>query len=99
VRRGEEPGWSFVRVTDTGLGIPDDKLTAIFEPFVQVKGQGASPSQGTGLGLAISRDLARGMGGDLRVRSRLGEGSVFTLMLADASDAAARTEAEGAVRP
>jgi signal transduction histidine kinase len=39
------------------------------------------------------------MGGDLRVRSRLGEGSVFTLMLADASDAAARTEAEGAVRP
>jgi len=87
--RGEERGWSFVRVEDTGLGIPEEKLTAIFEPFVQVKGERSSPSQGTGLGLAISRDLARGMGGDLHVRSRLGEGSAFTLKLADASDAGA----------
>jgi signal transduction histidine kinase len=87
--RDEERGWLFVRVTDTGRGIPSDKLSAIFEPFVQVKAQAASLHEGTGLGLAISRDLARGMGGDLRVRSRLGEGSVFELMLVDSSDASA----------
>ncbi|HEX8429944.1 MAG TPA: ATP-binding protein, partial [Longimicrobium sp.] len=78
---GTGPDTVFVRVTDTGRGIPEDKLAAIFEPFVQVDPALTRSSEGTGLGLAISRDLARAMGGDLSVRSRVGEGSAFTLTL------------------
>lgn len=70
-----------ISVQDSGIGIPADKLDAIFEPFVQVRSDLARTSEGAGLGLAISRDLARGMGGDLLVSSTLGEGSVFTLRL------------------
>ena len=70
-------------VSDTGVGIPADKLDSIFEPFVQLgRGLTSGPEQeGTGLGLAISRDLARGMGGDLTVTSTQGMGSTFTLLL------------------
>jgi signal transduction histidine kinase len=71
----------WVDVCDTGIGIPADKLQAVFEPFVQVDRSYAGERQGTGLGLAISRDLARGMGGDLTVRSEVGKGSVFALEL------------------
>ena len=75
------PDRAFLRVADTGIGIPADKLESIFEPFVQVDTGHTRESEGTGLGLAISRDLARGMGGDLRARSEAGKGSVFTLTL------------------
>jgi signal transduction histidine kinase/PAS domain-containing protein len=71
----------YVRVTDTGIGIPTDRRSAIFEPFVQLHRTLAQPSEGTGLGLAISRDLARGMGGELTVESEPGRGSTFTLVL------------------
>ena len=67
------------RVEDTGVGIPTDKLEAVFEPFVQVGRSLARPAEGTGLGLAISRDLARAMNGDLWAESQEGVGSVFTL--------------------
>jgi PAS domain S-box-containing protein len=71
-----------LRVRDTGRGIPADKLDAIFDPFVQVDRQNAPhPEKGVGLGLPISRDLARGMGGDLRVNSEVGRGSTFTVEL------------------
>jgi PAS domain S-box-containing protein len=70
-----------VRVHDTGIGIPADKLAAIFDPFVQVRADLTRTAEGTGLGLAISRDLARGMGGDLTAESTLGVGSTFTLTL------------------
>ena len=70
-----------IRVRDTGEGIPADKLEAIFEPFRQVDTHFARRTAGTGLGLAISRALARGMGGELTVESRVGEGSTFTLWL------------------
>ena len=70
-----------VSVTDDGIGIPRDKLSAIFEPFVQVGRDFSSPQGGTGLGLSISRDLARRMGGELEVESQLGKGSTFTLTL------------------
>jgi PAS domain S-box-containing protein len=71
----------FLRVTDTGPGIPRDKLELIFEPFVRVETSLTRTTEGAGLGLAISRDLARGMGGDLRARSVEGKGSTFTLTL------------------
>jgi len=70
-----------VHVRDTGPGIPVDKAEQIFEPFVQLRAPGSVPSGGTGLGLAISRDLAKAMGGDVRVMSATGQGSVFTLLL------------------
>jgi PAS domain S-box-containing protein len=72
-------GSAGVRVTDTGIGIPEDKLESIFEPFVQVGRTLTTGHEGTGLGLAISRDLARAMNGDLTVRSRIEKGSVFEL--------------------
>jgi signal transduction histidine kinase/PAS domain-containing protein len=75
----------YIRVTDTGIGIPTDRRGAIFEPFVQLHRTLAQPAEGTGLGLAISRDLARGMGGELSVESQPGEGSTFTLALARAT--------------
>lgn len=71
----------YISVDDDGAGIPPDKLDAIFEPFVQINREYSSNHQGTGLGLAISRDLARRMGGDLTVKSQLGEGSRFTLAM------------------
>jgi signal transduction histidine kinase len=70
-----------IRVRDTGLGIPSEKLNTIFDPFVQVDASHNRTAEGTGLGLAISRELARGMGGDLVVESVLGVGSTFTLTL------------------
>ena len=70
-----------IRVADTGIGIPRDKLAAVFEPFVQVDRNLVGASHGTGLGLTISRDLARRMGGDLTVESEVGVGSTFTLVL------------------
>jgi PAS domain S-box-containing protein len=79
---------AFVCVTDTGIGVPRDKQAAIFEPFVQVRSGYAQATEGTGLGLAISRDLVRGMGGDLRVRSQVGEGSAFTVSLRRVVDVA-----------
>jgi signal transduction histidine kinase len=72
---------AIVRITDTGVGIPADKLDAVFEPFVQVRSDYTRQVEGTGLGLAISRDLARGMGGELRVTSEVGHGSTFELVL------------------
>ncbi|MBW8770239.1 MAG: PAS domain-containing protein [Gemmatimonadetes bacterium] len=72
---------AFFQVADTGIGIPRDRLDAIFEPFVQVRTDYARGTGGTGLGLSISRDLARGMDGDLRVRSVEGTGSTFTVAL------------------
>jgi len=70
-----------LRVSDTGPGIPAQKLDAIFEPFVQLDNGLTRATAGTGLGLAISRELARAMGGDLAVSSALGQGSTFTLRL------------------
>ena len=72
---------ALIRVSDTGIGIPAEKLQSIFEPFVQVGRSLNSPHEGTGLGLAISRDLARAMNGDLTVKSELGVGSIFNLTL------------------
>ena len=70
-----------VSVRDSGVGIPAERLDAIFDPFVQVDRALNRPHEGVGLGLSISRDLARGMAGRLEVTSTVGVGSVFTLRL------------------
>jgi signal transduction histidine kinase len=70
-----------LHVRDTGRGIPANRQAAIFEPFVQVDANLTRTTAGTGLGLAISRELAHGMGGEIRVESEVGAGSTFTLRL------------------
>jgi signal transduction histidine kinase len=74
-------------IRDTGIGIPADRLSQVFDPFVQVDTGHTRNAQGTGLGLAISRDLVRGMGGDLTAESTLGAGSTFILTLPRAESA------------
>ena len=75
------PAMACLLVRDTGIGIPVSELESIFEPFVQLESRPACRQEGVGLGLAISRDLARGMGGELRATSAVGVGSTFTLVL------------------
>jgi len=70
-----------IRVSDTGHGIPREKLDSIFEPFTRLEMDLTRTTEGTGLGLAISRHLARAMTGDLTVKSEIGRGSMFTLTL------------------
>ncbi len=64
-------------IADTGVGIPQHKLGIIFEPFVQADSSRTRQFGGTGLGLTISQNLVRTLGGSVRVRSRVGQGSVF----------------------
>ena len=80
-----------VFVRDSGVGIPKEKLQAVFEPFVQLDRSLTNVGEGSGLGLSISRDLARGMGGDLVAESTVGAGSTFILSLPRA--------AHGSVQP
>ena len=70
-----------MRVADTGIGIPADKVPLLFDPFFQVESGMSRSYGGTGLGLAISRQLAEAMGGVVRVRSSIGRGSIFTVLL------------------
>jgi two-component system CheB/CheR fusion protein len=70
-----------IRVTDTGIGIPQNMLELAFEPFVQLDSTLTRRADGSGLGLAISRSFAREMGGDLTAASVVGEGSSFSFRL------------------
>lgn len=76
-----------IAVSDSGVGIPQDKLDRVFDRFYQVDGTLTRPFGGVGLGLSAAREIVRAHGGELTVSSKVGEGSVFrfTLPLADAS--------------
>jgi signal transduction histidine kinase len=75
-----EPAQSYlaIDVVDNGIGIPPESLPRIFEPFYTTKG--FSSRRGTGLGLSMVYELAKGLGYGLAVQSKLGEGTVFTLL-------------------
>ncbi|MGS2719025.1 response regulator [Paraglaciecola aestuariivivens] len=66
-------------VTDTGQGIPAAKVAKIFQPFEQVEEMISRKEEGAGLGLAISSELAKKLGGEIKVESKVGQGSCFTL--------------------
>ncbi|MFO0926932.1 MAG: HAMP domain-containing sensor histidine kinase [Gemmataceae bacterium] len=81
VRDSPEGGMAELRVSDTGLGIPTDRLRMIFEPFFTTKEPDASGHGGTGLGLSVCRQIIEQHQGRIRVESLVGKGSTFTIKL------------------
>jgi signal transduction histidine kinase len=76
--RHKSEEWISFEVSDTGTGIPQEHLNKLFKEFTQLD---SKKFQGTGLGLAISRRICHMLGGDIDVRSKVGEGTVFTIRL------------------
>ena len=73
--------WISMAVTDTSIGIPEDKLGLVFEEFAQVDESTTRDFGGTGLGLALTRQICQMMGGEISLASQIGVGSTFTIML------------------
>jgi PAS domain S-box-containing protein len=81
MRAFRDDGWICLEVEDTGTGIAEQDQDKIFERFQQVDGSNARKQEGTGLGLAITRHLVQMHGGTIKVKSKLGKGSTFTVRL------------------
>ena len=77
----DEPGWAVVSVIDHGIGISEQEMHRLFQPFRRLDSALSAGIEGTGLGLYLSRNLALELGGDITARSVAGEGSTFTLRL------------------
>ena len=80
IKKKDTP-WVIFKVTDTGIGIPQDKLKTIFSEFTQAESSINRKFGGTGLGLAISQRFCRMMGGSITVNSEVNKGSTFTVQL------------------
>lgn len=76
----EEP-CNKITITDTGIGIPEDKLEKIFDKFFQLKNRDIKPTRGSGLGLAITKEIVEEHGGKIEVESKEGQGAKFTILL------------------
>lgn len=91
LRDDDNVGQMQFAVSDTGIGIPADKIGQLFQPFTQVDGSAARCFGGLGLGLCISARLARALGGCLEVTSEVGKGSTFVLTINAGPPKSART--------
>jgi PAS domain S-box-containing protein len=94
--RADDVDWVCLAVSDTGIGIPPEKLDHIFEEFSQADDTTTRDFGGTGLGLAISRRFCQLMGGDITVESSVGRGSTFTIRLPKGTEIAAMAREEAA---
>jgi len=83
VEADDTPGYTALRIRDTGCGIPAEHLDHIFDPFFTTRSRtdGAGAGGGTGLGLPVARDLVRQAGGEIHVASTPGEGTTFSVLL------------------
>ena len=77
VRSSHKNGWVKIEVEDTGSGVPPEVLPHIFESLYTTK----PPGEGTGLGLSIAMDIVHAHGGDIRVRTEVGRGTTFEILL------------------
>jgi len=81
IRARAAGGWVSIAIADTGIGIPEDALARLGRPFEQVESQLTKSHQGSGLGLAIAKSLTELHHGGMRIRSRLGRGTMVMLRL------------------
>jgi signal transduction histidine kinase len=81
-----------VSVSDTGVGIPEDKQASVFDKFYQISRKVKGSAEGTGLGLAITKRLVEEHGGSIRVESTPGKGSRFTFAIPIEAGAESRPE-------